>query len=64
MCAAVIQTLFTKLTINPCIKNLPEQCLAIMYAQKIKMISQKKGSIFCGIRDIVANPIAKPKSDS
>jgi len=55
--------LFTILTSSPCRKYLPGAYFAIRYAQIIKIISQKNGSMCDGIRKIVAKPIASPKSD-
>ena len=62
--AAVIHTLFTRLTRNPCKKYPPGAFWLIRHAQKIKMTSQKKGSMPEGIQEIVANAIASPKRES
>jgi hypothetical protein len=64
MCAAVIQIQFTRLTKKPCRKYFRPTTLAIIYAQKIKIASQKTGSAFSGIREIVAMAMISPNTDN
>src|SRR6185503_6864941 len=63
-CTMVIQTLLARLNTNPCKKYLPPALLAITQAQKMKISSQKAGSIFSGINDRVAKAIINPKKDN
>jgi hypothetical protein len=64
MCAPVIQILLTRLTQNPCKKYLPGAALAITIAQNTNITTQKAGSAFSGISDMVAKAMISPKTES
>ena len=61
--AAVIHTEFTRLTSNPCKKNLLLHLIAIIYAQIRKMTAQQMGSILTGIMVMVANAMNNPNKE-